>query len=275
MLIDEVMTRYPDSVRLGSTVRHAAELLSASGAGMLPVLDAEDRFVGVLTETDLLGAVLPDAAEIAAAGNTLDNAFEAFVAKGRDRADQPIDALVVRAPVTIARGVEVAAAAVVLLERDLRRIPVLEGRRVVGTVSRTDLCRAVLAHAASGPAATAPASAGAPATTPATPTTPETPAPAAADPAAPAPAAASPAVARAAAARAAAARAGARRPAGAPAQRRTPDAARTAVPAAATPTAAPAAAAASTTSDAAARMAAVRARAAAARSAASAGTSRG
>jgi len=59
--IGEVMTRHPFTVRVGSRVGDAVELLRAHKISELPVLDAEGRPVGLLDITDLI-ALFPAAA---------------------------------------------------------------------------------------------------------------------------------------------------------------------------------------------------------------------
>lgn len=48
-------------------------------------------------------------------------------------------------PLTVSPKDHVALAAVIMIERQIRRLPVVdENRRLVGTVSRSDLCSAAL-----------------------------------------------------------------------------------------------------------------------------------
>ena len=182
MRVDEVMTRFPTTVRLGTGARRAAELIAASEVGQLMVLDDADRFVGVLAEGDLLRALLPDAGELRDAGGTVVAGFGVFHEKARRVADLPIDDLMVRDPVTIAPTAEAAAAAVVMTDRGLRRVPVVADGVLLGSVSRIDLCRAVLARAPRGrgglepvaPTPSVPAAAPASSAPPATPATTDT-----------------------------------------------------------------------------------------------------
>src|SRR5262249_45887436 len=53
--IRDVMTAQPRSVRLGSLLADAVELLSRHKISELPVLDADDKPVGLLDITDLIG----------------------------------------------------------------------------------------------------------------------------------------------------------------------------------------------------------------------------
>ena len=146
MRVDEVMTRFPPTIRLGAELRRAAELIGSSEVGQLMVLDHDGRFVGVLSEGDVVRAVLPGADDVREAGS-IAAAFAAFVARGHELADREVDALVITDAITLRPEDDLTAAAVVMADRRIRRLPVVEDGRLCGTVSRTDLCRAVLAHA--------------------------------------------------------------------------------------------------------------------------------
>jgi CBS domain-containing protein len=146
VLVSEVMTPFPAYVRLGTTIRRAAELVSISEVGQLMVLDHDGRFVGTLSEEALIRAILPGFDDVTAAGGTLDDAFRLFLDRGRESADRSIDPLVTAEPASVRSSDELARAAIVMLDRNIRRLPVVDAGRLVGTVSRADLCRAVIYH---------------------------------------------------------------------------------------------------------------------------------
>ena len=89
---------------------------------MLPIVGADQRYLGLLSQTDLLG--LTDAAEIAE--HLMNTAYTTA------HADIPIAALLV----LLADGIQ-------------QTVPVLEGHRLVGLVTRTDMI-AALAYALRG-----------------------------------------------------------------------------------------------------------------------------
>ncbi|WP_433062674.1 CBS domain-containing protein [Dactylosporangium sp. CS-033363] len=146
MLVSEVMTAFPAYIRLGATIRRAAEVISVSEVGQLMVLDHDGRFVGALAEEDLVRAMLPGFDDVTAAGGTLADAFALFLERGRTLADRVVDPLVVRDTATVRPADELARAAIVMLERNIRRLPVVDDGTLVGTLSRADLCRAVIYH---------------------------------------------------------------------------------------------------------------------------------
>ena len=146
VLVSDVMAAFPAYIRLGSTIRRAAEMVSVSEVGQLMVLDHDGRFVGSLSEEDLVRAMLPGFEDVTTAGGTLADAFRVFLERGRVLADRVIDPLVVRDPATVRPTDELARAAIVMVDRGIRRLPVVDDGALVGTLSRADLCRAVIYH---------------------------------------------------------------------------------------------------------------------------------
>ncbi|WP_433606000.1 CBS domain-containing protein [Dactylosporangium sp. CA-139114] len=146
MLVSDVMTAFPAYIRLGATIRRAAEVISVSEVGQLMVLDHDGRFVGTLSEEDLVRAMLPGFDDVTAVGGTLADAFALFLERGRTLADRAVDPLVARDVAALRPDDELARAAVVMLDRGLRRLPVVDDGQLVGTLSRADLCRAVIYH---------------------------------------------------------------------------------------------------------------------------------
>jgi CBS domain-containing protein len=85
VLVSDVMAAFPAYIRLGATIRRAAEMVSVSEVGHLMVLDHDGRFVGSLSEEDLVRAMLPGFGDVTAAGGTLADAFRIFLDRGRSR----------------------------------------------------------------------------------------------------------------------------------------------------------------------------------------------
>ena len=145
MKIADVMNVNAARIRDNGTVRQAAELLSSSQASDLMVVDEEGNFRGVLSEGDLIRAALPRYDEIIRDGGAIHDALESFRDNGREMANRPIDPLVIKEPITVSPHEALLKAAGTMISRQIRRLPVVSGGKLVGTVSRADVCRGVLA----------------------------------------------------------------------------------------------------------------------------------
>lgn len=131
-------------IRADSNLHHAAELVAMSGASDLMVVDGEGRFVGVLSEGDILRAALPDIDEILEEGGTLQDAYQVFLRKGLELSTKPIAPLIICDPITLHPDDHVAKAAAVLISKQIRRLPVVKDGRLMGIVSRANICEAVV-----------------------------------------------------------------------------------------------------------------------------------
>ena len=142
--IKDVMRVRTARIRQDSDIRHAAEIVALSGVSDLMVVDDDDNFIGVLSEGDILRTTLPDIDEILDEGGTLDDAFQIFLEKGEHLAELPIAPLIIREPIVLDPENHVAQAATILVDRQIRLLPVVKDSKLVGTVSRADVCRAVV-----------------------------------------------------------------------------------------------------------------------------------
>ncbi|MCE3556521.1 CBS domain-containing protein [Pseudonocardia sp. RS11V-5] len=118
MRVREVMSRPALVVAVASTVRDAAAALAAHGLSDAPVVDERERFVGMLAEADLV----TDRAE----GRRGATGVGPLVRTGLPTAtlDGDLLGLVHR-----------------MREADVRVVPVLDGDRVAGIVTLSDLLR--------------------------------------------------------------------------------------------------------------------------------------
>ena len=142
--IKDVMTVRTARIRQDSNIHHAAEIVALSGVSDLMVVDDDDHFIGVLSEGDILRTALPDTDEILDEGGTLDDAFQVFLERGKNLAELPIAPLIIREPIVLDPENHVAQAAATLVQKQIRSLPVVEDSKLVGTVSRADVWRAVV-----------------------------------------------------------------------------------------------------------------------------------
>jgi CBS domain-containing protein len=143
MLIRDVMNTTPARIRAGATMYEAAEAVRSSQCSDLMVVDETGQFVGVLSEGDLIRTVLPKLDELIAEGS-LDAAKDLFESKGQSLGGERIDAIVIKKPITVSPGDRIHSAAATMILKQIRRLPVVEGGKLVGTVARADICAGVL-----------------------------------------------------------------------------------------------------------------------------------
>lgn len=144
MRVRGVMTVRATRIHENASLHRAAEIVALSGISDLMVVDDEGRFVGVLSVGDILRAAMPDMDEITKEGGSLNQAFQLFLRKASELSYKPIKPLIIREPITVDPDEHVAKIAAILLEKNIGRLPVVKDGRLVGTVSRADICEAVI-----------------------------------------------------------------------------------------------------------------------------------
>jgi CBS domain-containing protein len=84
MLIGDFMSP-PSVARIApeASLREAARIFADSAASDLMVAGDDDRLIGVLSEGDVIRAVLPDIDEILGAGGSVRDALRVFVRKAK------------------------------------------------------------------------------------------------------------------------------------------------------------------------------------------------
>jgi predicted transcriptional regulator len=142
--VKDFMTVRTAQIRLNSNIQYAAEIVALGRVSDLMVIDDDDNFRGVLSEGDILRTAMPEIDEILEEGGSLDDAFDIFLSKGRQLSDLQITPLVIEEPIVVDPDDHVAKAATVLLNRQIRLLPVVKDGKLVGTVSRADVIRAIV-----------------------------------------------------------------------------------------------------------------------------------
>jgi CBS domain-containing protein len=130
----DVMTSPVITVRAETTVRDAAVLLAGRGFTALQVVDDDGRLIGIVTEADLVRDRFPRDAR--------------SLIHGERRAEQPAAAgtvgeVMTTPVVSMGSGTDVAVLTAALLEARQRAMPIVDGSRLVGIVTRRDLVRVV------------------------------------------------------------------------------------------------------------------------------------
>lgn len=131
----DIMTSPVHTARQNASVESAAELMTAKSVTALPVVDADGLLIGMVSESDLLWHRVP--AEPTADASDIPDTDP-------DHRPGTVVEVMSAYPLTTTPGTDVADVADAMLQNDVRSIPVLEGRAVVGIISRRDILRAMV-----------------------------------------------------------------------------------------------------------------------------------
>lgn len=132
MIVANVMTRNPVFVSPDMSVNDARALMTREKIGKLPVLDKNNRLVGIITKKDLVKAG-PSAA------TTLDMYEISYLLS-----KLKVEKIMERNVLTVQQTEVVEEAARIMADSDVGCLPVLKGDLLVGIITETDLFRAFI-----------------------------------------------------------------------------------------------------------------------------------
>jgi CBS domain-containing protein len=131
----DVMTLGAATVRESDTVLHAVELLTDHRISALPVLDADGKVTGIVTESDFLRETGFHLAQVLA---TPLAARRRELERSRVREIMTRDCITIDADTLLTNAIE-------LMDRlELKRLPVVTDGKLQGLLSRADLLRALV-----------------------------------------------------------------------------------------------------------------------------------
>lgn len=146
MKIGEIMTRDVITVAPQTSIREAASRMVDHSVSGLPVVDEQGKLVGVLSEGDLI--LRQRARQRVPWWRAFFQDGERLAREYQKAAGTTVAEVMTKAVISVSPDLPIEAAALILDQRRIRRVPVVADGRVVGIVSRGDLVK-ILAKAPS------------------------------------------------------------------------------------------------------------------------------
>jgi CBS domain-containing protein len=143
MRVEDFMTRGVITITPDTTLLAAAKLMLQHRVGGFPVVDATGRIIGVFSESDLLR----EEGEKGSPWLDIMVGEDGKPAALPQLATRKVAELMTRQLIAITPDASIADACRLLHDHRLRRLPVLEGSKLVGMIARADLVRAVATSA--------------------------------------------------------------------------------------------------------------------------------
>lgn len=121
ILVGRLMSRDPRTCGPDDSSNHAAQIMWDNDLGCVPVVDADGRVIGMITDRDICMA--------------------AFT-RGKTLAGIPVSSIFSHNVVTVREDATIEAAETAMRAHRIRRVPVVDGKgRPVGVLSVNDLAR--------------------------------------------------------------------------------------------------------------------------------------
>lgn len=144
MLVKEFMSSGVISCSEDKTVADAAKLMSEKGISTMPVVDGAGKLVGIVTESDFVGkdANIPHA--LASIKQLFgENYYFSDIEKIYQNAkDKKLADVMSKKLVTVEPSTTLSELVNLMSSKKLKRIPIIEGDKLVGIVTRKDLLKA-------------------------------------------------------------------------------------------------------------------------------------
>ncbi|MFD2468680.1 CBS domain-containing protein [Amycolatopsis silviterrae] len=126
----DLMSAPVETVHPWTPAKEAAEMLSEHGFTALPVVDDDDRLIGIVTEADLIRGRIP-----------ADARAEYRHPHHPHAAETTVGAVMTSPATAMSSGTDVADLCQALVDGRIRAMPIVDGSRVVGIVTRGDVVR--------------------------------------------------------------------------------------------------------------------------------------
>jgi len=126
------MTPDPITITTGTSLREALELIRSKSFRHLPIVDEEGKLAGITTEKSLVYASPTSATSL--------SVFEVDYILSRTKVEQIIQG----EPITVESDLPIEEAARVMIDHRIGCLPVVEGEKLVGIISDTDIFRVLV-----------------------------------------------------------------------------------------------------------------------------------
>jgi CBS domain-containing protein len=142
MKVRDVMTTSVRSVKADTKVMEVASLMCLYRFHGLPVVDDEDRLIGVIAEKDVLHSLFPTLENLMSEGmHSVD--YDRQMACYGDVLEQRVDELMARNPIAVDPDMHLLRAATIMVKHNFRRIPIAENGKLIGMLSLGDVHKAI------------------------------------------------------------------------------------------------------------------------------------
>lgn len=140
MLVSEIMTTSLKTAQANTPVKEIANTMCFNKISGLPIVDDNDKIIGIVSEKDLLKRMFPDMATIATDGRPNFEEME----QGYAATLKLVAGDIMTTPVSsVSPDMPIMKAASLMCINNIRRIPVAHNGVIVGIVSIGDVHKAI------------------------------------------------------------------------------------------------------------------------------------
>lgn len=142
--VKDIMTRDLTSVTEDTPLKVVAELLSLRGVNGVPVVNLQNDVVGWISERDIIASIFPEKIKIENPDVVSFTNLSSVVKKLTQIGDAKVKDYMSKRHFPVKEESPAIDAAEIMLQNDLKRIPVVRDKRLVGVVDRVSLAHMLL-----------------------------------------------------------------------------------------------------------------------------------
>ncbi|MDD5391974.1 MAG: CBS domain-containing protein [Thiothrix sp.] len=144
MKVKDIMNVNVKTAKVSTPVRDIVEIMCFNKISGLPVVDDNNNVVGVVSEKDVLRKMFPDIADVAKEEGVPD--FERMEKSYSDALSLKTGDIMSRLVASATADMPVMKAVSMMCVQKIRRIPVVEGGKLLGIISLGDVHKAIFAN---------------------------------------------------------------------------------------------------------------------------------
>ena len=142
MIVKDIMNTTVKTAEAGTLIKDIASIMCLNKISGVPVIDSDNKLIGVLSEKDILLAMFPDVQQIMEEGAKPD--FESIEFDYKRLLDKKVGDLMTQTVASVTPEMPLLKAASMMCAKKIRRIPVTDNNNsLVGIVSIGDVHKAI------------------------------------------------------------------------------------------------------------------------------------
>lgn len=143
MKVKDVMEKNVLTVFPNTTYFEAAKLIYKNNFSGLPVVDSNNKLVGIISEKDLFKALYPNYIEF------IKNPENYIITENEEKKvleikNTPISLYMSKKIITVSPETSILTAGAIMITNHIHRLPVVENEKLVGIITRKDIYKSIL-----------------------------------------------------------------------------------------------------------------------------------
>jgi CBS domain-containing protein len=143
MKVKEIMIQKVIKIKKGMTLKETASILCRNKISGAPVIDENDKLIGIISEKDLFKVLYPSYREFFTHPEAWTDP-EKIEERVKDVSTMKVEKLMTQGVTTVSPETPVVQIGAIMLAEGIHRVPVIDQGKIVGIVDREDIFHRIL-----------------------------------------------------------------------------------------------------------------------------------